>query len=63
MQPGTQSKPTDGKPWLRNAGFWTSDTYWVLEIEKECPGVDFFASFRVPIYDVPDAPASEQRAE
>jgi hypothetical protein len=46
-----------------NAGFWTSDTYWVLEIEKKCPGVDFFATFRVPIYDLPDAPESEQRAE
>ena len=37
--------------------------YWVLEIEKETAGVDFFAKFRVPIYDTPDAPPSEQRAE
>lgn len=44
-------------------GFGTPDTFWVMEIEKKCPGVDFFASFRVPIYDVPDAPESEQRAE
>lgn len=46
------------------SSFWTWSTYyWVLEIEKKCPGVNFFASFRVPIYDVPNAPESEQRAE
>lgn len=42
---------------------WTRSTYWVLEIEKKCPGVSFFALFRVPIYDIPDAPEAEQRAE
>ncbi len=42
---------------------WTRSTYWVLEIEKECRGVSFFATFRVPIYDIPNAPESEQRAE
>ena len=36
---------------------------WVLEIEKKSAGVDFFANFKVPIYDTPNAPASEQRAE
>lgn len=46
-----------------DAGFWTPDTYWMLEIEKKCRGVDFFAKFRVPIYDIPDALESEQRAE
>jgi hypothetical protein len=42
---------------------WTRSTYWVLEIEKNCPGVNFFATFRVPIYDIPDTPEAEQRAE
>jgi hypothetical protein len=42
---------------------WTRSTYWLLEIEKECRGVNFFATFRVPIYDIPNAPESEQRSE
>lgn len=44
-------------------GFWAPDTFWAIEIEKKCPGVDFFATFRVPIYDIPDAPEPEQRPE
>lgn len=36
---------------------------WILEIEKRTAGVDFFANFNVPIYDTPNAPPSEQRAD
>jgi hypothetical protein len=48
------------------AGLWDDfavKAAWVLEIEKRAAGIDFFASFPVPIYDTPDAPATEQREE
>lgn len=36
---------------------------WLLEIEKKAPGVDFFASFRVPIYDTGYGDPAEQRPD
>lgn len=45
------------REWLAGA------PHWVLEIKKKAAGVDFHASFLVPVYDTPDAPASEQRPE
>lgn len=48
---------------LETPGIWARKTFWALEIEKKSSGVKFFASFRVPIYDVPNAPESEQQAE
>ena len=33
---------------------------WMLEIEKKTGGVDFLASFHVPVYNISSAPASKQ---
>jgi hypothetical protein len=30
--------------------------WWVLEVEKKVPGIDFLAQFGVPVYDVPEMP-------
>ncbi len=30
--------------------------WWVLELEKHVPGIDFMAQFGVPVYDVPEGP-------
>jgi hypothetical protein len=30
--------------------------WWVLEVEKKVPGIDFKVGFGVPVYDVPDIP-------
>lgn len=30
--------------------------WWVLEVEKEVPGIDFKAGFVVPVYDIPRVP-------
>jgi hypothetical protein len=30
--------------------------WWVLEVEKQVPGIDFMARFGVPVYDVPELP-------
>lgn len=48
-------------------GFWSwldaDRLTWALEIEKNVPGIDFLATFLVPVYDTRDAPASEQEDE
>jgi hypothetical protein len=36
---------------------------WKLVVKKDAPGIDFVAEFDVPIYDISDAPESEQRPE
>ena len=36
---------------------------WALDIEKKTAGVDFFATFRVPVYDTERAPPAEQQAD
>lgn len=36
---------------------------WALEIEKKTAGVDFFATFGVPVYDTQNAPPAEQQAD
>ena len=33
-----------------------SAPWWVLEVEKKVPGIDFLAQFGVPVYDVPEMP-------
>ncbi len=46
------------------ARFWLGEgAVWHLELEKKAAGVDFFASFSVPIYDSLSAPTSEQRQQ
>jgi hypothetical protein len=69
VTPGTRSTipvrlriPRDPaqRPMMVGDGFWLAGQSWVLEIEKQVPGIDFLAVFRVPIYDTADAPASEQ---
>ena len=69
ITPGTRSTipvrlriPRDPaqRPMMVGDGFWSPGKFWVLEIEKQVPGIDFFAVFHVPIYDTPDASASEQ---
>jgi len=30
--------------------------WWVLEVEKQVPGIDFKTAFGVPVYDVPEMP-------
>lgn len=70
VTPGTRSTipvrlriPCDPaqRPMMVGESFWSATgSAWTLEIEKQVPGIDFLASFLVPIYDTPDAPASEQ---
>jgi hypothetical protein len=47
----------------RSGDEFSARATWLLEIEKEVPGIDFFAAFPVPIYDTPNAPPAEQRDE
>ena len=46
LQPGN-------KEWLLGA------PYWLLEVEQKLPGIDYFARFVVPIYDVPPSLVDE----
>lgn len=57
--------PRDPKQQLapRDAGVLDQVPMWMLEIEKRTAGIDFLAKFPVPIYDMPNAPLSEQRTE
>lgn len=36
-------------------------TYWELEVEVPCPGLDFYAVFLVPVYEVEDSSVVEYR--
>ena len=36
---------------------------WYLDVRKKCSGINFFARFWVPIYDIPYAPRAEQRED
>jgi hypothetical protein len=41
-------------------GLLGPNVIWRLDIRKKTGGIDFLARFPVPIYDIPDAPESEQ---
>ena len=42
---------------------WVGEPTWILVLETDDTGKDYYAAFHVPVFDTNDAPASEQCAE
>jgi hypothetical protein len=56
--PSQRPMAVAGKGFLTD--FAASAAVWILEVEKRVPGIDYFASFSVPVYDTTNVPAGEQ---
>lgn len=64
LDPSQHAIPPDQRYFsIRQHAFFVDPTFWFLDIRKKAAGLDFLATFSVPVYDTQYGDPAEQRPD